>query len=632
MVFQPMLAEVAGGNLAPHHVINPIRLLCPDTENLKGTVESVDWERRSLTLFAGPLAGRCTVRFLHLVVALGATIDLSRIPGMPEHAFLMQNVGDAMLLRNTIISRMEEANLVRNREISRRLLTFVVVGGGYSGVETAGQILDLVRGAAALYRGIDARDIRVVLIHSRNHLLPTLDLKLSEYCARLMRQRGVDIRLETRVRAVTATQVILSDGTRIDASTVVSTVGNAPHPVVLDLIEKNDLPNERGRILVDETMQVPGYETLWSAGDCAAVPYVKGGYCPQTAQFAYRQGTLLGKNIAARLNHREPQAFDFPGLGELATIGHQAAVASILGFNFSGIFAWFLWRTIYLLKLPRFDRKLRVVADWTFELFFPRDITQTNPRFTKVLKEIHLEPGDILFHAGEPAFSLYIVRDGAIELLDGDEIVSTLRQGDYFGERALLSDRQWLFTARAGEVTQIVSLPASVFHQIVGAGGSLGRLFERSAQRYQSREVIDSLARSLPASVLDRPVAGIMQTDLITFQPDQTIRDALETIRNQPHSSYPMVEASGVFAGMLRREDFHDYLRQSPDAGTASLNDVGITQVPTVASDAPVRDVLEQLIRSGTNKLIVLDAGRKLCGIVTVMDLAAARMESDDSG
>jgi NADH dehydrogenase len=624
MVFQPMLAEVAGGALSPRHVVNPLRLLCRRADILKGTVESIDWPGRALTVFAGPLAGRVTVRFRQLVVSLGAVIDLRRIPGMPEHAFLMQNVGDAMLLRSTLVSRMEEANLERRPEVKKRLLTFVVVGGGYSGVETAGQMIDLFRGIHRYYANVALEDIEVVLVHSGERLLPTLEAKLGEYCARVMRARGLRILLGARVRSVTATRVLLADGGEISSATVVSTVGNAPHPLVLDLIEKNGLATERGRIVTDASMRVPGHDGLWAAGDCAAVPFVKGGWCPQTAQFAYREGAALGRNLV-RAQRGEPlRAFRFEGLGELASIGHRAAVAHVFGINFSGFLAWWMWRSIYLMKLPRFDRKLRVMIDWTLDLFFPRDINQLSPRYSTQLKEIHLETGDTIFESGDPAFSLYVVASGRVELSDADEVVSTLLPGDHFGERALLGDGRWMFRARAAETTRLVSIPAAVFKQIVGSGGSLGKLFERSASRFQSRAVIDSLASRLPAEVLDAPATSLMQSDLVALRPEQSIAEALPILRTQPHSSYPLVDDTGRFVGLLRREDFHDFLKRSTTQATTPLAAVGFVAVPSVRPHAPVRELVEHLVRSGANKLVVTSEEGALLGIVTVMDLATA--------
>jgi NADH dehydrogenase len=241
-----------------------------------------------------------------------------------------------------------------------------------------------------------------------------------------------------------------------------------------------------------------------------------------------------------------------------------------------------------------------------------------------VLKEMHLEPGDTLFHAGEPAFSLYLVQSGTVELSDDKGVVGTQRRGDYFGERALLTDGQWMFTARATEPTQLVSIPAPVFRQIVGHGGSLGRFFEKSARRYQARSVIDALVRQVPAAVLDQPVSALMQTELTTLRPEQTVASAIATIRDDPHSSYPLIHDGGGYAGLLLREDFQDFLRQSPRAATQPLSSVGSATGPTVTADTPVREAIERLVRSGANKLLVLDEAQHVRGIVTVMDFAAA--------
>ena len=181
-----------------------------------------------------------------------------------------------------------------------------------------------------------------------------------------------------------------------------------------------------------------------------------------------------------------------------------------------------------------------------------------------------------------------------------------------------------MFTARAAEPTKLVTVPANVFNQIVGSGGSLGELFEKSAQRYQTRESVDSLAHRLPAAVLDQPVSAIMQTNLTVFRKEQSLVSAFGPVRDQPHSSYPVIDSSDRFAGLLRREDFHGFIRRTADADTALLGEIGIHKVATAQSDATVREAVEQLIRSGTNKLVIVDGGKKLRGIVTVMDLVSA--------
>jgi len=483
MVFQPMLPEVVGGALSPRHVVNPVRLLCRGARVLKGEVTGIDLEGRTFAVNAGAFTPDVKFRFGHLVIALGSGVDLRRIPGMTEHAYLVQNVGDAMKLRAAIIARMEEANFLRDRELRRKLLSFVVVGGGYSGVETAGQMVDLLNSVHRYYKNIGKEDFSVSLVHSRDVLLPTLSKGLGDYTADCLRRQGVDLVLGQRVKAVTAQQVTMKSGETLPASLVVSTVGNAPHPVVADLCNICGVENERCRILTNTFFQVAGQKDLWAAGDCAAVPHPEEGLCPPTAQFATRQGDCLGKNLAAVITGKEPRAFAFKGLGELAAIGHHQAVAHIFGRNFSGFFAWWMWRTIYLSKLPGLDRKIRVALEWTLDVFFPRDINLLTPRYSSPVSEMHLEEGDVLYRPGEPAFSFYIVKEGEIELFDGEgKIVRTLGGGEHFGDKALLEGKVWIYKAVAKKSTTLVALSERVFHQLVAASGSIRNVFGKESK------------------------------------------------------------------------------------------------------------------------------------------------------
>jgi len=383
MVFQPMLAEVVGSSISPRHVVNPIRRLCPGVTVLRGSISGIDLPGRRLEVNAGDFTGNVTIGFEHLVLSLGGIVDLSRVPGMPEHAFLLKNVGDALKLRATVIDRFEEANLEPREDAQRRLLTFVIVGGGYSGVEVAGQINDLGEEILSFYPRLRRESFRVVLIHSGTHLLPEISESLGQYCEENLQSRGVELILGTRVHAITSGKVFCPDR-EIESHTIVSTIGNAPHPLLSELCRAHDLGCEKGRLLTQPTLQIRGQTHLWAAGDCAAVPMPAPAsasptdartFCPPTAQFAMRQGALLGENIARVITgDDEPQPFTFTGLGELASIGHRAAVAEILGMKFSGFFAWWLWRTVYLSKLPGVERKLRVLLDWTLDLFFPRGL------------------------------------------------------------------------------------------------------------------------------------------------------------------------------------------------------------------------------------------------------------------
>lgn len=479
MVFQPMLPEVAGSSISPRHVVNPLRLLCPETQIFRGQVERIDWRQHQLELNGGPFSGNLIIHYDQLVLALGAVTDLSRIPGMPEHAFLIKNVGDAMHLRATLLGRIEEANLEPRPELKRRLLSFVVVGGGYSGVETAGHILDLFHSICEYYPNVQAEEVTVHLVHNGDHLLPTLGRKLGEYSARKLQQRGLKLVLNQLVKSVTASRVYLANGAVIETATVICTVGNGPHPLVTRLCTEAGLPAHKGRIVTDASGRVPGQPGLWAAGDCAAFPAITGGDCPGTAQFAMRQGLLIGRNLIRQLRGQPLEQFRFKGLGEMASIGHHLAVADILGFQFSGFFAWWLWRSIYLIKLPRLDRKVRVLLDWTLDLFFPRDLNHLSPRYSQPVKDIFLEQGDPLFNRGEPAFSFYLVKRGAVEIFQGGEVVHRIEAGGYVGEPELREAGLWLVDARAAESCNLISIPARIFRQLVNEAGSLDQFFQQ---------------------------------------------------------------------------------------------------------------------------------------------------------
>lgn len=483
MVFQPMLAEVVGSSISPRHVVNPIRLLCRDVTVLRGRISGIDLKKRAISVNAGDFTGTVSIGFEHLVLALGGVVDLSRVPGMAEHAFLLKNVGDALKLRAAIIDRFEEANLESDPAVLARLLTFVVVGGGYSGVEVAGQIRDLGDEIFQFYPRLPREAFRVVLIHAGAHLLPEISESLGRYCEENLRSRGVELVLGEQVSAMTSSKVCFGNRT-IETHTVVSTVGNAPHPMLAELCRLNSFECAKGRIITDSMLRVVGHERLWAAGDCAAVPMPERTpnspteqkrFCPPTAQFAVREGRVLGENLARVLTRRgEPKAFDFTGLGEAAAIGHHAAVAEIMGLKFSGFIAWWMWRTLYLAKLPGLERKLRVMIDWTLDLFFPRDVTLFQSKPTQVLSEMNLQPGDELFRSGEPAFSFYIVKSGRIDLTQPDgTLVRSVSAGGHFGERALLNDRMWRYSAVAAEQTVLVALSATVFDTITRADKSL---------------------------------------------------------------------------------------------------------------------------------------------------------------
>ena len=373
ILFTPMLHEVAAGDLDAAHVVNPVRALLKRARFFCGTVEAIDLPARRVTVAHGNEHHRHELTYDHLVLALGSTTNYFGIPGLRRHAFTMKTLGDAIALRNHVIRNLEEADFECCAHLRDKLLTFVVAGGGFAGVETIGALNDFVREALHAYPNLSPGMLRVVLVHSGERLLPELGEQLGAYARRRLVRRGVEVCTDTRVKEVSDEGVQLSDSTSLPAHTLVWTAGTSPNPI----LESLPCAKDRGRVRVDEFMECPEWPGVWAVGDCASIHDPRTGQpFPPTAQHAVRQGRRLADNLRAAVRGGKKKAFSFRTLGQLATIGHRAGVAQVFGLRFSGILAWWLWRTIYLTKLPRFPKKVRVALDWTLDLIFRKDLTQ----------------------------------------------------------------------------------------------------------------------------------------------------------------------------------------------------------------------------------------------------------------
>ena len=372
-LFTPMLHEVAASDLDLTNIVNPVRKLLKRVKFFAGEVESIDLERRQVTVSHGFDHHHHEVPYDHLVIGLGSITNFFNLPGLEQRALTMKSLGDAIHLRNHLIAHLEEADTECCPPVRRPLLTFVVAGGGFAGVETIAGINDFVREAVRFYSNLREDMLRVVLVHPGNVILPELGEKLGKYTEKKLAERGVEIRVNTRVTGVCDNNVKLSTGEQIVSETLIWTAGTSPNPVL------DSLPceKERGRLKVDESLRVPEWPGVWALGDCALVPDGKTGqYHPPTAQHALREGKTLAKNLIASVRGGALKPFSFSTIGQLAAIGRRTGVANIFGINFSGFIAWWMWRTIYLSKLPRFEKKLRVALDWTLDLLFSKDLVQ----------------------------------------------------------------------------------------------------------------------------------------------------------------------------------------------------------------------------------------------------------------
>ena len=372
-LFTPMLVEVATSGLEPTHITTPLRTSLKRTRVLRSRVTSIDLERRQVHLKdEGPQTG---IHYDHLVLALGSVSNYLGNTAVAENALEFKTLADAMRIRNHVIDVFERADSEPDPGCRRALLTFVVAGGGFSGAELAGGLNDFARGIIADYPNLSTDDLRIILVHSRERILPELSQSLANYAMQRMRERGVIFKLNTRVTDARPGSISLSPAEEIPTETFVWTAGVTPNPILKELPIKHD---SRGAVLVDRTLAIPDYGNVWALGDCASVSDTKTGKtCPPTAQVATREAVVLAHNIRACLLGRPVKPFCFKSLGSLCIVGYHTACAEIRGLKFSGLFAWLLWRGIYLSKLPGLERKVRVLTDWTLEIFFPRDIVQT---------------------------------------------------------------------------------------------------------------------------------------------------------------------------------------------------------------------------------------------------------------
>ena len=373
MLYTPLLPETASGTLEPRHAVVPLRMMCPHADLVLGRAVALDEGHTAVTVKTD--VGEQEIGYRDLVIALGAVPRTFPIPGLAEHAVGFKTLADAIYLRNHVLRELEAADAEPDPDRVAAHLGYVFVGGGYAGVEALAELNDLVRDAMRYYPRLRAVRQRWVLVDAAPRILAEIPTRLGEYAARQLERRGVEIRHSTLLQSAGHDSVVLSDGERIEARTLVWTAGVKASPLLAQL----GLPlDERGRVPVDEYLRIGGREAVWALGDCAAVPNraTPEDKDPPTAQHALRQARCLAHNLAAPDKGRELKPYRYRMLGQAATLGHRKGIADVLGLKLSGFPGWFLTRTYHLTQLPLTSRKLRVVADWTAALFFRRDIAE----------------------------------------------------------------------------------------------------------------------------------------------------------------------------------------------------------------------------------------------------------------
>ncbi|RYV03441.1 nucleotide-disulfide oxidoreductase [Shewanella sp. OPT22] len=463
-VFQPLLPEVASGVINSQDAVTPLRLLLPKVKVRLAEVRGVDTEAKTVQLVQGRQRILHDLPYDQVVIASGQITDLSMFKGFQQHSLTMKDLSDAYVLRNKVISNFELADVTDNQELKERLLTFVVAGGGFSGVETMGELQEMIHRTLQYYPRICKEDIRLVLVQFGDRILMELPEKLSAYAHKILEKRGVEIKLGTGVNSATSTSVTTNHGEVISTNTVITTIGNGPSPFVKSL----GLKLNRGKIPTTRELQVEGVDHAWSLGDIAAIPLDGGNIAPPTAQATVREANVLAENLYASLQGKALKPFKYSSKGALASLGGYSAVGSMMGMNLYGLFAWFMWRGFYIAMLPGFATRVRVALNWMFDYFMPRTIVHMEQEKPHACRYMHFAEGDVVFNPNEWVDGFYVVVDGELcldveEKEDTPAFSRTFDVNDHWGERTIQNECMTTGTLTAVKDTIVMVIPKDDF-------------------------------------------------------------------------------------------------------------------------------------------------------------------------
>ena len=468
-VFQPLLPEVAGGAISAINAVSPLRFLTHDISMRKAEIDSIDPKAQTVTVFQGVQRRPTVLSYDHLIIALGSGSDLSRMPGLNEHAFTMKTLSDARRLRAHVIERLEHADITRLPEVKKGALTFTVIGGGFSGIETVGEIKELIDRSLRYYPNIQSSEIRVVVLEFADRILNEMSESLAGYAQKNLIERGIEIQLGVGVAKCTGTQLVTTTNEIIDTRTIVATIGNAPPSAVL----KMPLAFQHGRILVGRDFRVQGYQNIWSIGDCALIPMKENAshrddFAPPTAQFAVREAKQIASNIKAAVSDQPLKAFKYISKGSLASLGAGRGVAEVFGIKLTGRAAWLLWRVYYISFLPGMQTRISVLWNWLMDWFSSRSVVQINSEDEQSARYVLYRAGDRIYETGARADGFYTVISGSVQITGidkntGKETSRVIEAGEHFGERLLLGATRRIATAVAMDDTKVLSLTRDEF-------------------------------------------------------------------------------------------------------------------------------------------------------------------------
>jgi len=461
-VFHGFVHEMLTGKLQPGQIISPLRRIFPPAKFYNCEIESIDLQKRTVTA-SRVLDGRqYTLEYDHLVLALGSTEDLSRYAGLAEHAQKLKTYGDCLKTRNHILTMLEFAAVETDKEERRRLLTFVIAGGNFGGIETATDLHEYLYALIKReYSHISPEELKVIVVHSGNRILPEIERypRLVSWAERHIGRQKIELRLNTRVSVATSEEVVLSNGERIPSRTIISCAGTAQSP----LLDTLDLPRDaRGRVETDEFLRVKGRDNLWAGGDCGAVPHPEGGVCPPLAIFALTAGRQIGRNIVRTESNRPLEKYRFTGIGDGVSVGGRNAVAHLRGIQMTGLVAWFAWRVMLLAFVPTWDRKIRIAIDWMLWPIIGRDIVNLEVAKPYGMRRELFEAGQDIVRKGDIGHRLYLIWSGEVDVIrdEGDEskVLATLGPGEHFGEISVFEGLRRTATVRARTRVELLSI------------------------------------------------------------------------------------------------------------------------------------------------------------------------------
>ena len=487
-VFQPFLPEVAGGLINADDAVSPLRALLPGVKVRVAEVHDIDVAGRMVTVVQGMKRRLIPLAYDHLVIALGQAPDLSRVKGMADHAYVVKTLADAHLLRNRVINCLEHADVTNDSDLKRRLLNFVVIGGGFSGVEVAGEIRELIDRSLPYYPRIARKEVTVHLLEFAPRILNELTEPLADYAAARLAERGVAIRCGVAASALSARRLALSTGESIDTETVVATIGAAAPP----LLSRLGLPTDRGRLRVDRTLRVQGRDDVWAVGDGAAIPLVdapseRAHWAPPTAQFAVREAACAAENILRSSKAKPLRPFAYESKGAMASLGGRRAVAEVFGRRIAGFPAWLLWKAFYLTFLPGVATRVRVLVNWLLAAVLPRNAIQIEQPAPRAARHVHFDAGDLVYEPGMISRAFYVILSGAFELTvedGGAGRAVRLGPGDHFGEQVIFEDERRTGAVRALEPSEVMRIERDDFERFADSFAPLRAYFDERRPEY----------------------------------------------------------------------------------------------------------------------------------------------------